>query len=166
MRNRKPAHCTGLLTAALLLIAVPLTAAQTGTWTPAGQMTQARDGAAAALLSDGRLLIIGGNGPDGPVATVDVYSNGAFSAGASMNTPRSGLTAVVLRDARVLVAGGRSIDGQLTWSAEIYDPKADRWSAIGDMAKARAGHTMTLLSDGRVVVAGGSTVIGDGITDT
>jgi len=37
-----------------------------GTWAPASSMAQARAGASAALLPDGRILITGGDDADGP----------------------------------------------------------------------------------------------------
>jgi hypothetical protein len=71
-------------------------------------------------------------------------------------------TATLLPDGRVLVVGGLSValrQGGL-WpdqptGAEIYDPKANRWSATAPMALYRLDQTATLLNDGRVLVAGG-----------
>src|SRR6266704_821377 len=80
-----------------------------GQWTPAGSLAQARTGAAAVLLDDGRLLVTGGIGANGDgsvgaVSSVDIYaSNAGFSAAAPMNAARSRHTAVRLRDGRVLV---------------------------------------------------------------
>ena len=102
----------------------------TGTWQTWNPMGDVRSDAAAVLLQDGRVLIIGGNNANGPVASADIFgTDGNFSAAAVMQTPRSGHTATVLSDGRVLVAGGATSGGGITNSAEIYEPSADSWTA-------------------------------------
>ena len=66
---------------------------------------------------------------------------------------RSSHTASLLADGRVLVAGGNVPEP--TASAEIYDPRLDRWTVVAPMANSRVRHSATALADGRVVVAGG-----------
>ena len=51
---------------------------------------------------------------------------------------------------RVLVAGGTN------WAAELYDPVADQFKAIGNTLDFRIGHTATRLANGDVLIAGGS----------
>lgn len=46
----------------------------TGVWSPAGSMAQARSGGTATVLADGRVLLVGGNGTGGPLATVEIYT--------------------------------------------------------------------------------------------
>lgn len=134
-----------------------LLAPASNTWAPTpGAMAEARSGAAAALLSDGRVLISGGDGAAGPVASAETFNpDGAFSPVASMSFPRSRHVSVALKDGRVLVAGGVTADSSATSSVEIFDPSSGAWQAAGAMLEARAGATATLLSDGRVLVAGG-----------
>ena len=57
----------------------------TGAWQPAEQMNQARTGATAVLLPDGRILIAGGTAPDGTVLSSAEFFNtdGTFFDGAS-----------------------------------------------------------------------------------
>jgi hypothetical protein len=69
-----------------------------------------------------------------------------------MTTARRDGTATLLSDGGVLFTGGDFATGT---SAEIYDPAAATFSAIGDMGTPRFGHTATLLADGRVLIAGG-----------
>src|SRR5207245_6405732 len=132
-----------------------------GAWGPTGHMAEIRSGASAALLSDGHVLVTGGAGADGPLATAELYdSGGFFVATTPMHVARSRHASVVVQDGRVLVAGGASISGQVIKAAEIYDPATTEWSIVGDMAQARSGHTATRLKDGRVLVAGGQTAAG------
>ncbi len=168
MRFRKSFWFSPLLvlSCVFLLTAASIPSVPTGTWQSWNSMGDARSGAAAVLLQDGRVLIIGGNNATGPVASADLFdTNGNFSAAAVMQTPRSGHTATVLSDGRVLVAGGTTTGGGITNSAEIYDPTADSWTlASGTMTGARSGHTASLLPDGRVLLAGGQN--SGGVLDT
>lgn len=134
-----------------------LLAPSSNTWAPTpGAMAEARAGAAAALLSDGRVLVSGGDGAAGPVASAETFNtDGSFSPVAAMSFPRSRHVSVALKDGRVLVAGGLTADSSATTSAEIFDPSSGAWQAAGAMLEGRAGATATLLSDGRVLVAGG-----------
>ena len=71
-------------------------------------------------------------------------------------TGRLDHTATRLLDGRVLVVGGGLESETATQaSAELFDPKTDRWSFAATMASPRQRHTATLLSDGRVLVVGG-----------
>jgi N-acetylneuraminic acid mutarotase len=79
-----------------------------------------------------------------------------------MIVSRASQSAILLRDGRVLVVGGITLavrDGglfpSLATDAQIYDAKANSWSAAAPMGFHRLGQTATLLADGRVLVAGG-----------
>src|SRR5712692_1014932 len=158
MRLRKSFWLSPLLVlSCVFLLTASIPNVPTGTWQTWNPMGDVRSGAVAVLLQDGRVLIIGGNNANGPVASADLFgTEGNFSAAAVMQTPRSGHTATVLSDGRVLVAGGTTSGGGITNSAEIYDPSADSWTLLsGTMVDARSGHTASLLPDGRVLLAGG-----------
>ncbi|HSS60156.1 MAG TPA: kelch repeat-containing protein [Candidatus Limnocylindrales bacterium] len=65
-------------------------------------------------------------------------------------------TATRLADGRVLlVGGGLESETNSQASAEIFDPKTNRWSSAAPMANPRQRHTATLLPDGKVLVVGG-----------
>jgi hypothetical protein len=87
-------------------------------------MTAARDGSTATLLADGRVLIAGGVGDSGQLATAELYdpATGSFSPTDSMATARADNTAVLLADGRVLVAGGENDASLYLASAELYQP--------------------------------------------
>jgi N-acetylneuraminic acid mutarotase len=129
----------------------------------------------ATLLTDGRVLIAGGDqgvpnltptiAANTPVAgtysqitaTAEVFdpTTSTFSFVGSLLTARFEHTATLLNDGRVLVVGGGNSNAVALSSTEIYDPATQSWSAGPALATARALHTAALLSDGRVLVAGG-----------
>ena len=127
-----------------------------GSWISASPLSQARANAPSVLLSDGRILVLGGDGASGPQQSIEVFAtDGAVSPAAPMGVPRSHHFAVVLSDGRVLVGGGTTAGGGTTNSAEIYDPTADTWAQTAAMTSARANASAALLQDGRVLIAGG-----------
>ncbi|MGA2871058.1 MAG: kelch repeat-containing protein, partial [Verrucomicrobiota bacterium] len=56
----------------------------TGTWTPTGSMNTGREWHTATLLANGKVLVAGGYGTGGDIATTEVYdpSSGMPSGGA------------------------------------------------------------------------------------
>ena len=126
-----------------------------------GPLTTARRDHKAALLSDGSVLVVGGGGSSGQLASAEVFNPVTlrWSSGGSMAAARStGHTATLLPDGRVLVAGGGGASGPLATS-EIYDPTrtpaSARWAVGPGLGFARREHTATLLTTGAVLIAGG-----------
>ncbi len=121
-----------------------------------GQLLAERIQPAAAVLPDGRVLILGG-WVDGRVsATTEIFDPkaGKSIAGPVMAAPRNAPTVTTLADGRILIAGGYD-GGDVRADAEIFDPATGRLQATGALGIARSGATGTLLADGRVLVAGG-----------
>ena len=61
----------------------------------------------------------------------------------------------MLNTGKVLVAGGVDSSDNPIASAELYDPVAGTFSAVGSLSVAMWGQTATLLNNGQVLVAGG-----------
>ena len=138
----------------------------TGTWSGAGGLYTARARLSATLVSDGKVLAVGGfdNSYDapGPVdhvsyALADLFDPIAhWSATLPMNARRYDHAATLLATGEVLVTGGNDLNAKAQLaSTELYDPATRTWRAAATMRDARYGHTATLLSDGRVLVVGG-----------
>jgi hypothetical protein len=125
-----------------------------------GPMTVARDGAAAAPLMDGRVLIVGGGDGFENLASAEAFDPKTLKfsrAGIGrMSTGRTGSTAALLPDGRVLVAGGIT-DAGFSASAEIFDPMSGRFSSagLGAMTIPRAFAAAAPLPNGDVLIAGG-----------
>jgi Kelch motif/Galactose oxidase, central domain len=126
---------------------------ETGHFIAGPSMSIARTGQGAVLLSNHKVLIVGGADNSGPLASAEIYdpASNRFSPTTSMHTARVGRTAVLLKDGRVLVTGGGN--GR---AAEVYDPEARTWSAVGDMTAVREKFAATVLPDGKVLITGGA----------
>jgi hypothetical protein len=136
-----------------------------GTWVAAGRLNLPRTQGTLTLLPDGRVLAAGGGIEGSPgwisTASTEIYDprTGVWTIAAPMSIARAIHTATLLRDGEVLVTGGASTyhgeTGTVSASAEIYDPRTDKWHEAKSMSKPRYVHSAVLLADGRVLVAGG-----------
>jgi galactose oxidase-like protein len=125
-----------------------------GVWRHIGNLRVPRSDHAATVLADGSVLVTGGAGAHPRARDAELLDGHRSVFAGRMVARRAEHTATLLADGRVLVAGGRDERRYLS-SAEIWDPRARTWTAIGRLRQARARHTATLLGDGRVLVVGG-----------
>ena len=130
-----------------------------GTWTATGKRNGDAYKAAAALMSDGKVLVAGGTGygpPSDPdyylVDSAEVYDpvTGSWTAIANMQAKTTTYAAFLQPDGKVLVVG--SAFGPV-FHAEVYDPATGTWTALPVRPGIRY-RTATLLSDGAVLVTG------------
>jgi hypothetical protein len=134
----------------------------TDSFTATGSMASVRVGHTATLLTNGKVLITGGEVDQrvdvANLASAELYDpvTGSFSPTGSMSSPREGHTATLLTNGKVLIAGGTTAysSGYLV-SAELYDPDTGAFSPTGSMTSPRTGQTATLLSSGKVLLTGG-----------
>jgi hypothetical protein len=131
----------------------------TGAFTATGNLNAARLDATAALLSNGTVLLAGGDGGNTgrvPQTSAELYDpiSGAFTATGSLNTARLSYTATLLPNGTVLITAGLN-GGDAVGSVELYNGATSSFTAAGHLATARFFHTATLLANGTVVIAGG-----------
>ncbi len=98
----------------------------TGTWSFSESMDRARPNGAATILSDGRVLVIGGVDRTIRLRSAEVFdvSTGKWSPATDMTEGRSNSTATLLQDGKVLVVGGGGLPG-IREPVELYDPGSD-----------------------------------------
>jgi len=150
---------------------------KTDRWSLAAPMAYHRGDQTATLLSDGRVLIAGGQ--ELPLINVapinlallnstEIYDavNDHWILGAPMATGRVRHTASLLPNGHVLVVAGADqgpagqastgVDQRppLSVSTEIYDPRVNQWVPGPDTGQEYVDHTATVLQDGRVLVVG------------
>ncbi|KFE65310.1 Kelch repeat-containing protein [Hyalangium minutum] len=125
-------------------------------WTATAAMGTARRDPTATLLSDGKVLVSGGQNT-AALASAEVYTpaSGTWRATGPLAAARYSHAAAPLPHGSVLVSGGyNSTNGYLA-AAELYNPASNTWSATGPMLSPRYLHTATPLPDGKVLVTGG-----------
>ncbi|HEY2015917.1 MAG TPA: kelch repeat-containing protein [Bryobacteraceae bacterium] len=155
---RKTSLLILLVTATVTLVIAQPAETPAYNWSKTGPLQVARQGACAAALKDGRILVAGGQDANGALRSVEIYQqDGSFAPARDMLRARGGHACTSLSDGRILVAGGLG-DGPAV-QAETYDPVLDIWTAAGNGIE-RWNQTATMLPDGRVLLAGGETADG------
>ncbi len=122
-------------------------------------------GQSATLLPDGHWLLIGGEGPDGPLGTAavkDPRTGTVTPLPNGLQHPRAWHTATLLPNGTVLVLGGIGANGGVVDTAELFDLETQGFESLPPTGLSpRAYHTATLLTEGRVLVAGGLSARGE-----
>ena len=166
-----PGRFRGLLPLIVLaaLLCVPATASAVNpvSFSQVGSLTTQREAPGAALLPDGRVLVVAGF-DDSPAPTYlktaeifDPKSNSFSPIGATIPTGVYWPQVASLPDGRVLVAGGYDGSNDIA-TAEVFNPSAGTFSPVGSLLTARDSAATAQLPDGRVLIAGGfSTTSGD-----
>jgi hypothetical protein len=136
---------------------------RTGTLTKIGDLSNGRERHRAALLNDGRILVVGGlRNLAGSGAEIVDPRTGTVAATGTPRVSRLDHSITRLGDGRVLILGGRTASegavAGISRSAEIWEPQTGEFRLLGtSLNMARTSHTATLLANGKVLVAGGFT---------
>lgn len=147
-----------------------------GTWSDTGQFVHSNRGYpghsdhSLIVLSDGRAVAVGVRRTGQPTAVMSEYydpATGAWSVGTNPTLVRMQPEVVYLPDGKILVAAG---DKESTAGAEpnvlgivkrcdLFEPLAQTWRRVDDLAWFREYHAVTLLvPDGRVITTGGTKI--------
>ena len=132
-------------------------------------MSSPRKSHTAILLSDGKVLVIGGNNGTVTLATAELFDpvTGSFALTGSTQLGREFHTATLRNDGTVLVAGGANFRPAVnsgagmgflpesTATVEVFNPLSRSFTPTSSMVEARSRQTATLPSDGTVVLTGG-----------
>ena len=135
---------------------------QAGTFTLTSSLNTARYAAAAALLANGQILVVGGSNEYNPLNSAELYdpSTASFTPTASgLGTARSSPAATLLNSGLVLISGGSTCESPTcpTNTAELYDPNANSFQyTSGNMNASRVNHTAVLLTNSQVLLTGGT----------
>jgi hypothetical protein len=125
-------------------------------------MADARADFTLSQLSDGTILVAGGDNGSGPISGVETFDllTKTFKYGGHLNKARKSHAASVLKDGRVLITGGSALapDGStiVLNTTEIYDPSSTSLNPGPALNAARYAHSSTTLIDGTVLLAGGN----------
>jgi N-acetylneuraminic acid mutarotase len=138
---------------------------KTNAWKPTGALADARNGHTATLLTDGRVLVVGGAREQRQhLASVELYDpeKEAFVPRRPLALARWMHVAARLSDGSVVVLGGRSNmpegkgSGVAIASSERYDASSGVWHPVPELNEARQ-RTAFLAQDDVVTVVGGQT---------
>lgn len=122
-------------------------------------------GQSSTVLPDGQVLLLGGNGEDGPTSSAllkDPVTGKTAKLPTNLTYARAYHTATVLPDGTVLILGGVGKDGNVLSVPESFDPRTLSFHALPSTGLlARSHATATLLTNGSLFVAGGITSGGE-----
>jgi len=147
-------------------------------WSRSHDMSAGRGFFSGTKLTDGRVLVAGGEIHDGSLVgdvqtdTAEIYdpANGRWTMTGSLGTRRTGHACVTLNDGRVLVAGGSMydlvgnginiafVDRSVPTATEVRNPVTGAWAAAGDLSEGRTSFMLVKLANGAVLAAGGNEV--------
>jgi hypothetical protein len=143
---------------------------RTGTWSRTGDMKAPHSEHAAALLPDGRVLVIGGaqSPPDGMQNAVEIYDP-VTRTWSTAPSPPCGLAiprAATLGDGSILIPGECRAAGPVT--GQRFFPTSLTWQSTTPTATSSSGtrnrEVAVALSNGSALVAGG--ILGPDVTSS
>lgn len=123
-----------------------------GSWAATANMPIAQAGHRAAMLGNGRVLVVGSGSPSALLYNV---SAGSWSSTGALAVPRIQGALTVLANGQALYAGGDG-SNEVASTCEVYNPTSAVWTRTGSLINPRLRPQTTLLSDGRVLLTGPS----------
>jgi len=136
--------------------AVPPTSAA-GVWVQLASRPARRVNFHAEPLPDGRILIFGGSGNEGPILTSEIFdpvSNEWSESGEMIHAITAQTLPIRLSNGHILVVD--STNSRPTDQIQIYNPESGEWSVTGPLNTPRYASTGAPLSDGGALIIGGA----------
>ena len=127
----------------------------------------------SSLLTDGKVLILGGSEHQLSVSSIEVFdpASETFVEAGSLSAMRTSPTVTLLPSGEVLIVGGSYVfpgpdapESTSLASSELYAPASRSSMFTGALENSRVGHTATLLNNGAVLVVGGADDAGTSLT--
>lgn len=155
----------------------------TGKWSDAGEMNDARTGHGAVLFKGGQVLVCGGTAPvsgpaDAALAFCELYTpgstpgTGTWTPTGSLSAPRSGHQTVRASETTALVVGGAlpgapgdgTFDPYHALTVERFDLARGQWTALPPLpGRGRGAHRLLPLGSGSFLLVGGTGDASDGV---
>jgi hypothetical protein len=133
------------------------------------RMQTARASGTATLLTDGRVLLVGGYPGEGlePTAEAEIYDppSQEFAPVGALSVGRADHSATLLTDGRVLLAGGVDGAGAVLSTTEIFDPASSEFSSGPGLSRPRSAHVAVSVG-ARIVLVGGTQDGAHGLAST
>jgi hypothetical protein len=131
-----------------------------------GDLAVGRDRPTVTPLPDGKVLVAGGQGPNGQAIDFSELfdpSTGEFTKiAASQGVPRMAHGASVLPNGEIVLAGGWSAPSKATTpSAMLFDPAMQTFAPLTDLPFAVLDDAQITFPDGETLVAGGKSAKGN-----
>ncbi len=131
----------------------------TGNWAETAPITTGVINAASAMLSDGRVMVVGGHATNGDTGAAQIYNpaTGTWASAGALKYVAENLAATTLSSGKIFVNGGQQVSNhtKVLSSTSIYDPATNKWTAGPNMTQPRMGELSVLLSTGKVLIVGG-----------
>ena len=129
-----------------------------GGLTTVGDLAVPRAGHSANLLSNGKVLIAGGEASGGSVTgSAELYDPdfGVWFETQGLITPRTQHASVTTLGGEVLVTGGMGSSSTALAQCELFHPAQESWGFFPAMTTERRFHTLTALENGDILAVGG-----------